>query len=114
MNLFDRLLRPLRIGVVTSDYPAAPPLLQPATRQLPRLDPAACTRDAACVSVCPTGAITLAADAWIVDAGRCIFCAACARACPTSAISMDGGVMLAAATAEGLLHVQPLRPAAKR
>ena len=107
--MLGRLLRPLRVGVVTSRYPDAPPLLQPATRQLPRLDATACTRDATCVTVCPTGAITLAADAWVVDAGRCIFCGVCARACPESAISMDGGVTLAAATPDGLLHVTPLR-----
>jgi formate hydrogenlyase subunit 6/NADH:ubiquinone oxidoreductase subunit I len=87
-------------------------VLQPATRQLPRLDAGKCTRDAACVTACPTGAIMLAADGWIVDAGRCIFCAACERACPEAAISMDGGVTLAAATLDGLLHITPLRPPA--
>ena len=107
--MLDRLLRPLRTGVVTSGYPAEPPFLAPATRQLPALDAARCTRDAACVTVCPMGAITLAAEAWTVDAGRCIFCGACARACPADAIRLDGGVTLAATTTAGLLHVTPLR-----
>ena len=106
--MLDRLLRPLRTGVVTSGYPAEPPFLAPATRQLPTLDATRCTRDAACVTVCPTGAITLAAEAWTVDAGRCVFCGACARACPADAIRLDGGVTLAATTAGGLRHVTPL------
>ena len=108
MSMLDRLLRPLRMGVVTSAYPAEPPVLAPATRQLPVLDVARCTRDAACVTACPTGAITLAPDAWTVDAGRCVFCGACARACPAGAIRLEGGVLLAATTAEGLRHVTTL------
>ncbi len=111
MSILDRLIRPLRTGVVTSRYPVEPPDLAAATRQLPTLDVSRCTRDAASVSVCPTGAITLAADAWVVDAGRCVFCGACARACPTDAIRLDGGVTLAASAAAGLLHVTPLAPA---
>ena len=114
MSILDRILRPLRTGVVTSRFPDEPPLLQPATRQLPALDAGRCTRDAACVSACPTGAITLASDAWVVDAGRCIFCGACARACPTDAIRLDGGVTLAAVTPAGLLHVTPLTRAEGR
>jgi len=111
MSLFDRLIRQVRTGVVTSRYPAEPPILAPATRQLPTLDAARCTRDAACVSACPTGAIMLAADAWVVDAGRCVFCGACARACPTDAIRLNGGVTLAASASAGLLHVTRLAPA---
>jgi hydrogenase-4 component H len=108
VSLLDRLIRPIRTGIVTSRYPTAPPRLEPATRQLPMLDASRCTREASCVAVCPTGAITLAVDAWVVDAGRCVFCGACARACPTDAIRLDGGVTLAATTPDGLLHVTPL------
>ena len=108
MSIVDRLLRPLRTGIVTSRYPAEPPLLQPATRQLPLLDVARCTRDGACVAACPTAAITLTADAWIVDAGRCVFCGACARACPADAIRLAGGITLAASSPAGLLHATPL------
>jgi len=108
VSILDRLLRPLRTGIVTSRYPAEPPLLQPATRQLPLLDARRCTRDGACVPACPTAAITLAADAWIVDAGRCVFCGACARACPEDAIRLDGGVTLASSSLAGLAHATPL------
>jgi formate hydrogenlyase subunit 6/NADH:ubiquinone oxidoreductase subunit I len=109
MSILERLLRPLRTGVVTSRYPAEPPLLQPATRQLPLLDAVRCTRDGSCVSVCPTAAIVLAPESWTVDAGRCVFCGACERACPADAIRMEGGVTLAASEAAGLLHVTGLR-----
>jgi formate hydrogenlyase subunit 6/NADH:ubiquinone oxidoreductase subunit I len=108
VSMLDRLLRPLRTGVVTSRYPEEPPVLAPATRQLPALDATRCTRDAACVTVCPTGAITLGPAAWTLDAGRCVFCGACARACPAGAIAMDGGVTLAAITPEGMRHVTRL------
>jgi formate hydrogenlyase subunit 6/NADH:ubiquinone oxidoreductase subunit I len=111
VSILDRLLRPLRTGVVASRYPAAPPLLQPATRQLPVVAADRCTRDASCVTVCPTGAIGLLADSWTLDAGRCVFCGACARACPSDAIRLDGGVTLAVASPDGLLHVTRLAPA---
>ncbi len=110
VSILDRLLRPLATGVVTSRYPAEPPLLQPATRQLPVVAAERCTRDASCVTACPTGAITVAADAWTLDAGRCVFCGACARACPADAIRLDGGVTLAATSPVGLIHVTPLTP----
>src|SRR5438045_9449883 len=108
MSFFQRLVRPFRTGVVTSAYPAEPPQIAPATRGLPALDALRCTREAACVAVCPTAAIALGTADWTVDAGRCVFCGACERACPTGAISLDGGVLLAAATPAGLLHGTPL------
>jgi formate hydrogenlyase subunit 6/NADH:ubiquinone oxidoreductase subunit I len=111
--MLDRLLRAWRTGIVTARYPAEPPVLEPAVRGLPELDPGRCTREAACATACPTGAITLAADAWIVDAGRCVMCGACARACPTEAIRLGVQVTLAATTPDGLLHVTPLRLVAK-
>jgi formate hydrogenlyase subunit 6/NADH:ubiquinone oxidoreductase subunit I len=109
VSILDRLVRPLRTGVVTSRYPAEPPLLQDATRQLPVVDRARCTSDGACVEVCPTAAIRLGQSAWQVDAGRCVFCGACARACPEGAIAMRGGVTLAATSPAGLVHTTLLR-----
>ena len=110
MSIVDRLLAPLRAGVVTSSYPAEPPVLAPAARQLPVVDPARCTRDAACLSACPTEALALTEDAWVVDAGRCVFCGACARACPERAIALTGGVTLAAVDPGGLLNVTAVAP----
>lgn len=95
LDVVRRLLTPLRNPVATSRYPAAPPLLQPATRGLPEINPVLCGRDAACARVCPTGAIEVGSASWSVDAGLCIFCGACALACPNDAIRMSSRVELA-------------------
>ena len=108
--MLDRLLRGWRTGVVTSRYPAEPPLLEPAVRGLPEVDPARCTQEEACVAACPTRAIRVEAAAWTVDAGRCVMCGACALACPTGAIRLGRAVTLAATAPGGLLHVTGLRP----
>jgi len=94
-DVFDRLLRPLRTRPVTSRYPDAPPDLSPAARGLPELDVIRCDGSAACVGVCPTGAIGLSDTIWSLDAGACIFCGACARACPRDAIRLGPLIELA-------------------
>jgi formate hydrogenlyase subunit 6/NADH:ubiquinone oxidoreductase subunit I len=111
--MLDRLLRGWRTGVVTSRYPAEPPRLEPAIRGLPEVDPDRCTREQACVTVCPTRAIVVDVTSWTVDAGRCVMCGACALACPTDAIRLGNAVTLAATTPAGLLHVTALRPPAE-
>jgi formate hydrogenlyase subunit 6/NADH:ubiquinone oxidoreductase subunit I len=108
-DVFDRLLRPLRRGPVTSGYPDWPLMLPTAARGLPVLDPARCDGTAACVDVCPTGAIHLDATIWTLDAGRCIFCAACARVCPRDAIALGGIVELAAPDRADLVIRTPRR-----
>ena len=95
LDVLRRLLTPLREPIVTSRYPDAPPVLQPATRGLPEVDPARCERAGACVTACPTGAIALDDAGWAVDAGRCVFCSACALACPHDAIQLGSRVELA-------------------
>ena len=85
LDVLARIIDPLRRPVLSSSYPAAPPLLPQSMRGLPEVDPARCERDAGCVVVCPTGAVALDEDSWAIDTGRCIFCAACAEACPTGA-----------------------------
>jgi formate hydrogenlyase subunit 6/NADH:ubiquinone oxidoreductase subunit I len=95
LDVVRRLLKPLREPVVTSRYPDAPPLLQPAVRGLPEVDPGRCERTAACVDACPTGAIFLAETGWSVDTGSCVFCSACALACPSGAIRLGSRVELA-------------------
>ena len=94
-DVFDRILRPLRRRVVTSDYPKAPPDLPSAARGLPELDAARCDASGTCAEVCPTRAITVADGTWALDAGACIFCDACARACPREAIRLGHGIELA-------------------
>jgi len=94
-DVMERLLRPLRSRRVTSHYPTQAPDLPAAARGLPELDPVRCTGDAACVAVCPTGAIKLAGSVWSLDAGACILCGACARACPEDAIRLGHQIELA-------------------
>jgi formate hydrogenlyase subunit 6/NADH:ubiquinone oxidoreductase subunit I len=103
LDVFDRILRPLRRGPATSRYPDVPPDLPPATRGLPVLDPARCDGSAACVTTCPTGAIRLDGSTWSLDTGACIFCGACARACPREAIRMSNQVELAVLDRDGLV-----------
>jgi Ni,Fe-hydrogenase III small subunit/NAD-dependent dihydropyrimidine dehydrogenase PreA subunit len=87
LDVIRRILTPLGSPIVTSRYPASPALVAPAARRLPVVDAARCDRNASCVTACPTGAITLAADGWTVDPGKCVFCDACLDACPAGAIS---------------------------
>jgi formate hydrogenlyase subunit 6/NADH:ubiquinone oxidoreductase subunit I len=108
LDVVRRLLTPLREPVVTSRYPDAPPLLQPALRGLPEVDPTRCDREAACVSACPTAAINVSDDGWSIDAGRCVFCSACALACPHGAIRLGPRVELAATDRATLVVVTPL------
>jgi formate hydrogenlyase subunit 6/NADH:ubiquinone oxidoreductase subunit I len=70
-------------------------VLSEATRGLPELDPTRCDASAACVTACPTRAITVANGQWTLDVGACVFCGACARACPTAAIRLGHRVELA-------------------
>ncbi len=45
--------------------------------------------DAACMDVCPVGAITRRGDAVVIDYGACKGCGLCALACPFGAITFD-------------------------
>ncbi len=114
LDVLHRLLAPLREPPLSSRYPDAPPLVQPATRGLPELDPARCARERACADACPTSAITVLGDAWSIDAGRCVFCAACAIACPNGAIRMGARVELAAVDRATLIEVVALPDAGGR
>jgi Ni,Fe-hydrogenase III small subunit/NAD-dependent dihydropyrimidine dehydrogenase PreA subunit len=109
LDLIRRLTTPLSRPVETSRYPEAAPLLAPATRGLPEIDPARCENDGACVEACPTGAIRWTSGAVeSIDAGKCIFCAACVAPCPNGAISMSQRVELASRRRDGLmLPVEP-------
>lgn len=111
LDVFDRLLRPLRGRPVTSRYPVAPPELPPAARGLPELDIARCDATAACVGACPTVAIRVADGAWTLDAGACVFCGACARACPLGAIRLGGAMELAVRDREDLAVTRILEAA---
>jgi formate hydrogenlyase subunit 6/NADH:ubiquinone oxidoreductase subunit I len=96
MDLFDRFLRPLRGRPLTRRYPDEPAVLPSTVRGLPEVDPTRCDATRACVTACPTGAITVVPGSWSVDAGRCVFCAICATACPQDAIRLGSRFELAA------------------
>jgi formate hydrogenlyase subunit 6/NADH:ubiquinone oxidoreductase subunit I len=108
MDLFDRLVRPLRRRPLTGVYPDGPPVLQPTVRGLPELDSTRCVASGECVTVCPTVAITLGDGGWTVDAGRCVFCDACAQACPKEAIRLGTRVELASRSRDGLRATTPI------
>jgi len=95
LDVFDRLLRPLRRRPVSSHYPDVRPHLATAARGMPELDFDRCDASAACVEACPTGAIRLVEQRWSLDVGACIFCGACARACPQDALRLGPVVELA-------------------
>jgi len=96
IDVLDRFLRPLRGRPLTRPYPDEPAALPPTVRGLPEVDPSRCDATGACVTVCPTGAISLGPTDWTVDAGRCVFCAICATACPQDAIRLGSRFELAA------------------
>lgn len=51
------------------------------------VDQEACIGCEACVSVCPTVAISMVDGKATVDADTCVECGACVSTCPVSAIS---------------------------
>lgn len=114
--MFDVIRERLRRGkIVTTSYPKVPETTPPLFRGMPHLDPALCLGHAACASVCPTGALTVDADAsdgwtWRLDRARCSACGACADVCPTGAISIDPRFELAARTRADLVTTVRLQP----
>jgi formate hydrogenlyase subunit 6/NADH:ubiquinone oxidoreductase subunit I len=109
MDLLDRFLRPLRARPLTRPYPDEPAILSPALRGLPEVDASRCDSSAACVAVCPTGAIELGPSSWTVDAGRCVLCGACDAACPRDAIRLGQRFELAARSRDALRIVAQIR-----
>ena len=48
-----------------------------------------CVHCGACVSICPTEAITFNGEKRVIlDAERCVHCGACVKVCPTRALSL--------------------------
>ncbi|MCG8541917.1 MAG: 4Fe-4S binding protein [Clostridia bacterium] len=49
----------------------------------------ACINCGACEPECPTHAITLGEEMYVVDAAACVDCGACASICPVDAPHLD-------------------------
>ena len=107
--MFNVLRQSLRIGVVTTSYPAAPADVSAHSRGRPEIDWAAWADARAAARICPTGAIALA-DADVrrratLDLGKCTFCGLCAEVDPAIRMTRDcecaassRGALVAAAT----------------
>ncbi|MFA4839069.1 MAG: 4Fe-4S binding protein [Candidatus Neomarinimicrobiota bacterium] len=48
-----------------------------------------CISCGACVSECPSDAISEGDNKYVIDAGKCTDCDACTPVCPTGAISAE-------------------------
>ena len=93
------LLQRLKQGHRTIAFPAAAPTLSDRFRGRPTLEAAKCEAGCrACISACPTEAITFAAGRPALDQGRCLFCGDCERACKPEALRFTGEYALAART----------------
>jgi len=71
----------------------------------PKILPGSCKGDcAACVGICPTGALSRGAgNRPVTDLGRCIFCRACEEACAEKLISFTQEFSMAANSKEALV-----------
>ena len=91
------LLNAIRVGVVTTRYPAEPNLPPDRFRGAPVLRPGSALPPP---EVCPTGALSERRDAGVrrvtLDLARCVFCGRCAEDPWTDAIAMGRQFELAA------------------
>ena len=108
--MFETLLQSLKIGVVTTSYPATPAEVSRRARGKPEIDWANWKDARPAAAVCPTGAIECrdesaspnAIRTATLDLGKCIFCGLCADVDP--AIRMTPQCELAARSRESLRH----------
>jgi Ni,Fe-hydrogenase III small subunit/NAD-dependent dihydropyrimidine dehydrogenase PreA subunit len=106
MFVHDTLLHRLRHGCETMAYPEGPaPALPDRHGGALRIEADRCVAQcAACVAVCPTGAITREAGSPVaLDLGRCIFCAECVKTCPEGAITQTRDHRMSVRRREDLL-----------
>jgi Ni,Fe-hydrogenase III small subunit len=97
------LLKSLRDGVVTSQYPDAPSEVPARFRGAPEVRTGQRFASLPAASVCPSGAIMAGPTAYTVDLARCIFCGRCADESPDGAITIGHDFELAARRREDLL-----------
>ena len=110
MFILDTLTHRLKRGCETMAYPRGPaPALPDRHGGALRVEAAKCADGCdACLTVCPTEAITRPAGRPVaLDLGRCLFCAACVEACPQDAIIQTGDHRMAARRREDLVLGAP-------
>ena len=61
-----------------------------------------CVKCGTCMRVCPSGAIKIQEDSFIIDLKKCIFCGNCSFYCPKGAIKMSSDYELATEEKESL------------
>ncbi len=112
MFVIDTITHRLKRGCETMAYPDGPaPALPDRHGGALKVDASKCTDGcSACVSVCPTEAITRTTrmiahpeSPVALDLGRCIFCAACVEVCPPQAITQTGDHRMAVRRPEDLI-----------
>ena len=78
---------------VTLEYPEKK-IIQPENfRGKPYVD--GCVQCMTCTKVCPSGAIKIENNKFIIDLNKCIFCGNCAYYCPSKSIKMGHDYELA-------------------
>jgi Ni,Fe-hydrogenase III small subunit/formate hydrogenlyase subunit 6/NADH:ubiquinone oxidoreductase subunit I len=103
--MLKAILRSLRIGVVTIQYPAQPARPPARFRGAPHVRPGSPLEALPPAAVCPSGAITGGPGElpFAIDLARCLFCGRCAEGSPETAIEIGRTVELAARSRERLV-----------
>jgi Ni,Fe-hydrogenase III small subunit len=103
--MLTALLRSLRTGVVTIRYPEEPARIPDRFRGAPRPRPGAAFEALPATAICPSGAISGAADPprYVIDLARCLFCGRCAEGEAGAAVELGGEVELAARSRASLV-----------
>lgn len=64
-----------------------------------------CIKCGTCMKVCPTGAITIDENKFVINLNKCIFCGNCSFYCPVSAIKMGSDYELSSDNKDDLTLV---------
>jgi len=105
-NLINHIISLLTVGKhifkkpVTLEYPEKKRNVGDNFRGKPVIEN--CIGCTTCLQVCPTGAIAITEDNFVIDLKKCIFCGNCSYYCPKGAIKMSKDYELACDNSEYL------------
>ena len=90
MRLLENILKNLRQGPATRQYPFERRDAFPGARGHLQNDIKTCIFCGVCQKRCPADAIVVSKDpkTWVLDPYRCIICGYCVDACPKKCLSM--------------------------